>query len=117
MVEHDMAHDARFALLASMEHFTTQLQSGRLSEGQEAATRVLLENARLRWAYLEMAAAANGQTFSAVTSPLAPIAPTLLAAIPPAKRFPFAYAEALRPLLASLWRRPGSGPVGPGPWR
>jgi hypothetical protein len=112
-----MPVDVRFFLLANIDHFTAQLQSGCLDERQAAATRALLANTRLRWAYLEMQAAGNDQPFRAVTPPPPPIAPTMPAAIPPAERSLSALAEVLHPLFASLWRLPGSGPSGPGPSR
>jgi hypothetical protein len=115
-----MPVDARFVLLASMEHFTTQLEIGHLSEGQAAATRLLFENARLRWAYLEMQdAAANGRAPKGLsptfTLPPTPSMSTAPSATPPAARSLSSHAEALRPLLASLRRLPASDRGGPGP--
>jgi hypothetical protein len=117
-----MAHDTRFALLASVEHFAAQLQSGHLSKDQAIATRLLLENVRIRWVYLEMQdAAANGRPLKhslvPATLPPAPIVRSEHAVAPLAEQSPSAYAATLRPLLASLWRLPGSGPEGPGPWQ
>jgi hypothetical protein len=96
-----MATDARFALLASMEHFVRQLQTGHLSEGQTAATHILLENARRRWAYLEMQdAAARGAPFPAITSRPAPIERSWPAVAPPAGSHPSASTAAGHPASA-----------------
>ena len=45
-----------------IEQFTAQLESGRLDEKQTVATRASLANARLRWDFLEMQAAADKET-------------------------------------------------------
>jgi hypothetical protein len=105
-----MPTDARLILLSNIDYFTAQLENGHLTEGRVTATRLLLADARLRWGYLEMQAAAReGRPCRAINSPSAPTVPTARAANPPGGQFPSAYAEALRPLLASLSRLPGRG--------
>jgi len=80
-----MPVDVRFFLLANIEHFTAQLQGGGLDERQEAATRMLLANARLRCGFLEIQAATNN-----ARSPPNPLPPSRLHKRPSRRRSPHA---------------------------
>jgi hypothetical protein len=101
-----MAHDDRPALLASIEYFTTTLQSRQLDEEQQTATWLLLAESLCGWVDMESTATAGNE---------APIEHFEPVEAPPSEQSLSAYVAAIRPLFASLWHLPECDPEGLSP--